>query len=215
MKKVAIFIDWENLRKDIEQCQKCSKHRDLIQFDYNSIDDIVRLVYQPLQHDEEIYRIFYYTAEPLSLELELKNSKNNDIKQSIQKLKNQSEKWEKHEKLRKKILANIEQIAFKDYFAVRLGKLKLQGFNKERPIINQKQVDMLLGLDIAHVAYQKLVDRILVFCKDTDIVPALKCARINGLQVCLAHLEEGFSIAAELKKHVDMIRKISLPQKPN
>ena len=72
--------------------------------------------------------------------------------------------------------------------------------------MNQKQVDMLLGLDIAHVSYQRLVDRILVFCKDTDIVPALKCARINGLQVCLAHIKEGFAIVAELKKHVDISR---------
>jgi len=39
-----------------------------------------------------------------------------------------------------------------------------------KPIINQKQVDMLLGLDISPVSYMKLVDNILIFCKDSDII---------------------------------------------
>lgn len=114
------------------------------------------------------------------------------------------------ERINRMVSENTRHIAFKDFFAVRLGKIKLQGFDDKKPIMNQKQVDMLLGLDIAHVSYQRLVDRILVFCKDTDIVPALKCARINGLQVCLAHIKEGYAIAAELKKHVDMVREVSL-----
>ena len=44
---------------------------------------------------------------------------------------------------------------------------------------------MLFGLDIAHVSYNRLVDRILILSSDTDIVPAMKTARINGLQVIL------------------------------
>lgn len=210
MKKVAIFIDWENLRKDIEHCQKYNKASRKV-INYNNIDDIAALIQKPLQKDEEIYRIFYYTAEPLSLEWELKNNKDDKVKKSLQDLKDSNpEKWDKMERINRMVSENTKQIAFKDFFAVRLGKLRFQGFINEKTIMNQKQVDMLLGLDIAHVSYQRLVDRILVFCKDTDIVPALKCARINGLQVCLAHIKEGFAIAAEIKKHVDMIREISL-----
>lgn len=79
MKKVAIFIDWENLRKEIEHCQKYNKaSRKAI--NYNNIDDIAALIQKPLQKDEEIYRIFYYTAEPLSLEWELKNNQDDKIK---------------------------------------------------------------------------------------------------------------------------------------
>lgn len=210
MKKVAIFIDWENLRKDIGNYQKYNKASRKV-INYNNIDDIVALIQKPLQKDEEIYRIFYYTAEPLSLEWELKNNKDDRVKKSLQDLKDSNpEKWDKMERINRMVSENTKQIEFKDFFAVRLGKIKLNVDDDKRLVINQKQVDMLLGLDIAHVSYQKLVDRILVFCKDTDIVPALKCARINGLQVCLAHIKEGFAIAAEIKKHVDMIREISL-----
>lgn len=210
MKKVAIFIDWENLRKEIGHCQKYNKASRKV-INYNNIDDIAALIQKPLQKDEEIYRIFYYTAEPLSLEWELKNNKDDKIKKSLQNLKDSSpEKWDKMERINHMVSENTKYIAFKDFFAIRLGKIKMHVDDDKRLMINQKQVDMLLGLDIAHVSYQRLVDRILVFCKDTDIIPALKCARINGLQVCLAHIKEGYVIAAEMKKHVDMIREISL-----
>lgn len=66
---------------------------------------------------------------------------------------------------------------------------------------------MLLELDISHIAYNKLVDRILVFSKDNDIIPALKCARINGLSVFIAHITNGFKIANKLKLHSDGIRE--------
>ena len=71
----------------------------------------------------------------------------------------------------------------------------------------QKQVDMLIGLDIAHVSYLKLVDRILVLSFDTDIVPALKIARINGIQVILPWLEDLFTPPKDIIKHVDLLRK--------
>lgn len=70
---------------------------------------------------------------------------------------------------------------------------------------------MLLGLDIAHVAYQHLVDTIIVFSKDTDIAPALKCARMNGLHVSLANIKDGKEIISPtLRKHADSTRLISL-----
>ncbi|WP_334098142.1 NYN domain-containing protein, partial [Helicobacter typhlonius] len=118
--------------------------------------------------------------------------------------------------IRQKIIDFVKHIAFEDYFAVRLGELKLSGFDSNgKPIINQKQVDMLLGLDISHIAYQKLADKAMVFCKDTDIIPALKCARTNGLEVVIASLKEGYKIADKLKKHSDIIREKSLLEVSN
>lgn len=88
-----------------------------------------------------------------------------------------------------------------------MGELQLKGKDdKDNLIINQKQVDMLLGLDISHIAYNKLADSILVFCKDSDMLPALKCARINGLNVFMAHIENGFEITKKLRVHSDGIR---------
>ena len=117
------------------------------------------------------------------------------------------EQCEKMSKITDTIQKFIKDISFEEYFALRLGELKLQGKDdSNRLIINQKQVDMLLGLDISHIAYNKLVDSILVFCKDSDMLPALKCARINGLNVFIAHIQNGFKITEKLKVHSDKIR---------
>ncbi len=100
-------------------------------------------------------------------------------------------------------------MSVQDYFAIRKGKLKLRGFkaNKhEEPILVQKGVDMLMGLDIAHLSYKKIVDRILILSGDTDIKPAIKTARINGVQVIIANCPDISPIAEELKTHADIIR---------
>lgn len=209
MKKIAIFVDWENLRLEIQHFQKNHKLRGQVQFNYNNVDNITSLINKAVEEGEEIYRIFFYTAEPLSLEEECK--KHQHFQKNLQDFKNNNAiKYNKMENLRGTILKFLQEISFQNYFALRLGELKLHGFADNKPIIQQKQVDMLLGLDISHIAYQKLADKIVIFCKDTDIIPALKCARINGLTVSLAHIKEGYKIPNRLKKHTDLIKEISL-----
>jgi len=103
----------------------------------------------------------------------------------------------------------IENMQIQDYVAIRKGKLKFRGFfDAACTKINvvQKQVDMLIGLDIAHVSYNKLVDRIMIFCADTDLIPALKTARINGLQVILTCCSDVQPVNNNIKKHSDFIR---------
>ena len=39
--------------------------------------------------------------------------------------------------------------------------------------LNQKGVDMRIGLDIAALSYKRLVDRIILISGDSDFVPAL------------------------------------------
>ena len=74
----------------------------------------------------------------------------------------------------------------------------------------QKQVDMLIGLDISHISYLKLADKVIVLSKDTDMTPALKVARTNGMEAIIAVLEEDSKLSSHLVKHSDNIRKISL-----
>ena len=71
---------------------------------------------------------------------------------------------------------------------------------------------MLIGLDIAHIVYNKLTDRILIFSKDIDLIPALKCARINGVTTIIANLKDGFEVNHSLIKHSDLIRSRSCNQ---
>lgn len=156
MKKVAILVDWENLSLEIQHFQRTNGNRRKVKFGYNNVEDVVSLIHKSIDDKkEEIYRIFFYTAEPLFLDKELeKHRDNSKIFQSIKKfLNSQNQERELHlNKLKKKIIQNIQEFSQQDYFAVRLGELKLQGFDESKgtPIINQKQVDMLLRLDISH-----------------------------------------------------------------
>jgi uncharacterized LabA/DUF88 family protein len=49
----------------------------------------------------------------------------------------------------------------------------------------QKGVDVKLALDIASLAYKRLVDRIVLISGDSDFVPAAKLARREGIDVIL------------------------------
>lgn len=51
--------------------------------------------------------------------------------------------------------------------------------------ITQKGVDMKIGLDIASLAYKRLVDKIVLISGDSDFVPAAKVARREGIDVVL------------------------------
>lgn len=211
MKKVAVFIDWENLRLDIHHIQRTHINRRDITFNYNSIRDITFLIHSFIDTSEDISKIFFYTALPLSQDEIDKKAK--PLPQEIQSkiTAYASTTSEKIRKIHKQVSSFIKHIAFEEYFAVRLGELKISGFDPNgRPIISQKQVDMLLGLDISHIAYQKLADKVIIFCKDTDITPALKCARVNGLEVIIASIKEGYKVADKLRKHSDVLRERSL-----
>lgn len=190
IKKVAVFIDWENIRKGLfERATKIIKKK----VDYNNPSNLMKLINSfILENQEEIFRVFLYLSKPLPYAYH---------------------NWQKIEFLTQpayqKHKVFVESIGKNDYIALRSGRLKFRGYNQEKqPIFTQKQVDMLLGLDIAHISYRKLVDRILIFSCDTDIVPALKTARINGLQVIIAICPDVQQVDDELRLHSDFIREI-------
>jgi len=188
MKKVAIFVDWENIRIGIFEESAKKLHQKV---DYNQIENIINFIYSFLDtKNEEIYRIFFYLADPFGSSINgIDYSKTPTYKLST---------------------ALIEKLAVTEYVALRKGSLVVRGFdNRKKPIFIQKKVDMLFGLDIAHVSYNRLVDRVLILSADTDIVPAMKTARINGLQVifgCCSDVQ--CDLHRELKEHADIIRAI-------
>lgn len=70
--------------------------------------------------------------------------------------------------------------------------------------INQKAVDMKIGIDIATLSYKKLVDQIVLIAGDCDFAPVAKLARIEGIDFILDPM--GNKVTDSLFKHVDMIR---------
>ena len=47
---------------------------------------------------------------------------------------------------------------------------------------------MRIGVDVATLAFNRCVDRIIVATNDTDLIPALKVARSHGVQVVIAQI---------------------------
>ena len=109
---------------------------------------------------------------------------------------------------------------------MRRGELKFRGFVPRkipinpkgpltdanfRPEFEQKGVDMRIGLGMAVFASNRAVDLIALATNDTDCIPAMKHARIAGLQVALI-IVPGYKPAPALLPHADFCRQISWPQ---
>lgn len=74
--------------------------------------------------------------------------------------------------------------------------------------IEQKGVDMRIGIDIASLAYKKLVNQIILISGDSDFVPAAKQARREGIDFILAPM--GATIKADLFEHIDGLKNMTM-----
>lgn len=67
--------------------------------------------------------------------------------------------------------------------------------------IQQKGVDMRIGLDISSLAYKRQVDQIVLIAGDSDFVPAAKHARREGIDFILDPMWH--TIKPSLNEHID------------
>lgn len=67
--------------------------------------------------------------------------------------------------------------------------------------VDQKGVDMKIGIDIASLAYKKQVKQIVLISGDSDFVPAAKLARREGIDFVLDSI--GRSVRPDLLEHID------------
>ena len=189
MQKVAIFVDWENIRKGIFFHATQKLH---MKVDYNNVDNVMKFIYSFVGHQEYVHRIFFYVSAPVK-EITWHGKKIDLSSDDVYKTSS----------------AFLDHIATQDLIAVRKGKLKFRGMLPGNvPDFIQKQVDMLMGLDIAHLAYRQLVDKIIVLCADTDMIPAIKLARFNGLQVAVGYCDDVAELSHDIKKHCDFVRAV-------
>lgn len=165
---------------------------------------IERIALACVEPDERLLRILYYDCAPYVGTAKLPVS-------GAEVEFNGSDAW-------------LRELASKNLFAVRKGVLKFRGFKPKRvpmiarsltdddfkPDFEQKGVDMRIGLDIANFAATRSVDRIILISGDTDCIPAMKHARIHGLQVALVSLPN-HRLAPELLWHSDFERRVAWP----
>ena len=168
----------------------------------------------------ELYRIFYYDCHPSE-----KNVYHPLLKRTIDLKKEPTYKWNEDffmalmtkrklalrmgEILESSVGYVISESATKKLCnqTITVDDLTEKDFTLD---ITQKGVDMRIGLDIAALAYKKLVDKIVLIAGDSDFVPAAKHARREGIDFVLDPLWQ--SIKPSLQEHIDGLE--SKTQKP-
>ncbi len=181
----------------VRACARHARHR-------YAADFIEKIAHAALAPDEQPLRVLYYDCPPFQGEVKLPIS--GQIKQF-----RSSDLW-------------LTELSTRNLFAVRLGELKIRGFERRdptaqvqqladehfKPVFEQKGVDMRIGLDIATYATGRMVDRIILMTGDTDFIPAMKHARKAGLQVVIIQFPNGKLVPA-LKSHADYVRELEWP----
>lgn len=202
--RLAILLDGEFIKKTLRlRLKRFPDHTDIMS-EVNRI-----LAHQDLK-EYALYRVFYYTAEPLAgiathpldgRTIEFAHtpvfSRNRHL---IGKLENEPD-----------LAVRRGTLAHQGWEIGRSAILQLTGGRKKTidakdvvPKIQQKGVDMRIGLDIASLALKRLVSGIVVVSADSDLVPAMKLARREGLRVYLDALGVTY-VRPELKIHADRI----------
>ena len=160
-----------------------------------------------------LHRIYYYDAEPLTV-------------RKPKPLTGGQDKWDIYDfsstvicRTNLQLLEDLKKIPF---FAVRLGEVRFHGWSVKQhrlnpknpdtsiqldsndlvPNVQQKGVDMRIGLDISSLTLKNQVDIIVLVTGDSDFIPVLKFARREGKQVLLITL--GHSIRPEIYAHTDL-----------
>ena len=204
MGKFAILIDAGFIKKNISSREDPMTAQQVVEF----TDKIIK---RPELTGHALHRIYYYDAEPMKGTKpkpltgdpgEKQNFSATDLYQYNMRLLNDLKK--------------------NRYFAVRLGEVVFRGWlvmpqklqpggeqtsltveaNDLIPNIQQKGVDMRIGLDIAALTLKGHVDVVVLVTGDSDFIPALKFARREGKQTFLYTL--GQRIRPEMYAHTDI-----------
>ena len=169
-----------------------------------------RIQESPAVQDYELLRVYYYDAPPLSIAV------NHPVSSAIWKLA-KTERYKHAQSL-------YDKLKVMPNFALRLGETNL-GDNrwllKERSRkeivktsraledndfelnVEQKGVDMRIGMDIARLALREMVRAIVIVTRDRDFIPAFKFARREGVRIILDPL--GHAAPLGLQEHADLI----------
>lgn len=207
MKKTAILVDGGFYRRvaysffgDVDPIARA-----------NELEAYCKRHINDKHEDRELYRIFYYDCMPSD-----KKIYHPLLKRQIDLAKTDLYGW---------MIAFTESLKSKRKFALRMGTLSDERlcynlkydalkrlYNGRSTLdslsetdfelnIEQKGVDMKIGIDIASLAYKRQVDQIILISGDSDFVPAAKLARREGIDFILDPMRQ--HIKPDLFEHID------------
>lgn len=167
----------------------------------------------PALHGLVLHRIYYYDAPPLTSRVN-KPLNGGLIDFALTPLARATQS----------LNAALVRLPF---FALRQGDLSFRGWRVKKsalperqpevtikaddllPDIQQKGVDMRIGLDIASLTLKQQVQVIVLVTGDSDFVPAMKFARREGAQLFLVTM--GHNTKEDLLDHADLLLDLPSP----
>ena len=182
MSRLAIFIDGHYL-------ESLSRDEYGISLDLSLISEDVRLIVNSKTPDSiDLLRTFYYDCLPYQSSPPTEDEKNRFGK-------------------KRGFFSFLNRLP---RFVVREGRLAFKGLDiNKNPIFQQKRVDLLLGLDFALLSGKQQITHAAVIAGDSDLLPAFKVAKEEGVLVWLFHgpqvsKKDGYSTyASELWQEAD------------
>lgn len=165
-----------------------------------------------IYHD--LYRVFYYDCPPISTPVY-----HPLLKKNINLAKSDTYVWMteflKRLTRKRKVALRLGELSesrahynlrYEVLKAIMNGSKALEDLKEEdfELVIEQKAVDMKIGVDIASLCYKRQVDQIVLISGDSDFVPASKLARREGIDFVLDSM--GRKIKDDLFEHIDGLK---------
>ena len=204
MGKFAILIDAGFIKRKLGSQTDPMTAQRVVEF----TDKIIK---RPELTEHALHRIYYYDAEPM------KGTKPKPLTGDP----GEKQDFSANDFYRRNMRL-LDDLKKNQHFAIRLGEVNFRGWrvrpqklqpggeqtsltveaNDLIPNIQQKGVDIRIGLDISALTLKGHVDVIALVTGDSDFIPALKFARREGKQTFLYTL--GQSIRPEMYAHTDI-----------
>ena len=215
--RTAVLIDGAFFLKCFRRAFPDRDHSDAVTVAKTAFSVAVEHIRRAKRPKDALYRIFFYDCPPIEKKMHLPVSgKSVDFAKSNEAI------------FRRQLHLNLRQ---QRKLALRLGQLSDHAGWELRPEslanlrrgtlawsdlkddnfqlnIKQKAVDMKIGIDIASLAYKRLVDQVVLIAGDSDFVPAAKLARREGIDFILNPM--GQSISPDLFEHIDGLHSVKL-----
>jgi len=207
-KPTAILVDGAFFFKRYRHCFSGGRGHDAKTVSKNMYTMLMRHV-----ESDELYRILFYDCPPL-----LKKAHNPITGKVIDFSKTEVSNFrlEFYRELKKLRKVALRLGVLKDRGGWKIYTPKLKDLlNKKLTIsdlaendvyydVNQKGVDIRIGLDIASLSYKLLVRKIILISGDSDFVPAAKLARREGIDFVLDPMWQ--KIDDQLFEHIDGLK---------
>jgi uncharacterized LabA/DUF88 family protein len=205
MTKFAILIDAGFAKPKLGTPERPANAKDFKKL-------VEKIQSHPLFQDKYLYRVYFYDAPPFS------RRKPRPLGGGLHDFGADPLTVHNH-----KLHKELKGI---DYFALRMGEVRFRGWELDsrklpnqgtehqvvaddfRPSLQQKGVDMRIGLDIASLSLKKQVDVLVLVTGDADFVPPMKFARREGVQFAVVTF--GHNVHADLLEHADFSLDIGL-----